>query len=291
MRTLATGFRLRGSAVIAGILVAAVAATSTEAQSSGRERRLDGSSSARFETSVAMLQNELSARRRENFNVALAMIWITRTASSGDLDGDGSLDVDDIQLLEADATDLLTEIRRGNLVSAIEERDANGSDYAAADFFTQLDGLGYDEVLSLAGRPSYETYLEASRRAGSEGACRSLGSPIASRTPSSVFAACFRTIDADTRKALDASIQALYDGKPAEARVALATLDFDALNAYERSTTERILASITNAEGNPAAAREHLLNALAARGLSADETRAVLEDIASIDSRPTANPE
>jgi hypothetical protein len=290
MRTLTTRLRLRGSAVIAGILVAAFAATSTEAQSSGREHRLDGSSPARFETSVALLQNELSARRRENFNVALAMIWITRTVSSGDLDGDGSL-VDDIQVLEADATDLLTEIGRGNLVSAIEEREANSSNYAAADFFTQLDGLGYDEVLSLAGRPSEETYLEAVRRAGSEGACRSRGSPVASRTPRSVFVACFRIIDADTRKALDASIQALYDRKPAEARVALATLDFDALNAYERSTTERILASIKNAEGNPAAAREHLLNALAARGLSADETRAVLEDIASIDSRPPANPE
>jgi hypothetical protein len=98
-------------------------------------------------------------------------------------------------------------------------------------------------------------------------------------------------MDADTRKALDASIQALYDRNPSEARVALATLDFDALNAYERSMTERILASITNAEGNLAAAREHLLNALAARGLSADETRAVLEDIASIDSRPPSNPE
>jgi hypothetical protein len=41
--------------------------------------------------------------------------------------------------LSAHFTDLLTQIGRGNLVSAIEEREANGSDYAAADFFTQLD--------------------------------------------------------------------------------------------------------------------------------------------------------
>jgi hypothetical protein len=113
---------------------------------------LDGSSPAKLETSAALLQNDLEGRRREELDVALAMIWMNRTANSGDVDGDGDFDVDDIRQLEIDATDLLTEIRRGNLVSAIEEREEADSDYTAADSFAQLHGLGYAERLSVAGR-------------------------------------------------------------------------------------------------------------------------------------------
>jgi hypothetical protein len=107
-----TARRLLRLTAEAALLVAILAAASARAQP--RDRVLDGSSPAKLETSAALLQNDLEGRRREELDVALAMIWMNRTANSGDVDGDGDFDVDDIRQLEIDATDLLTEIRRGN---------------------------------------------------------------------------------------------------------------------------------------------------------------------------------
>ena len=86
-------------------LVVALAASSTHAQQSGgRARVLDGSSAAELERSVALMQNDLAGRHRDDFDVALAMIWMNRTAGSGDLNGDGVLDVDDVRQFEIDAS-------------------------------------------------------------------------------------------------------------------------------------------------------------------------------------------
>jgi hypothetical protein len=62
-------------------LFVAVVPVSILAQSE-RGQRIDGTSLASFETSVVALQNDLSPRRREEFEVALAVIWIRNTLGS-----------------------------------------------------------------------------------------------------------------------------------------------------------------------------------------------------------------
>jgi hypothetical protein len=258
---------------------------STLAQPSGRAQLIDGSTPATFEASVVLLQNELRAPRRGDFETALAVIWIRNTADSGDFDSDGDMDLDDIRLLEADAYDLLTQIRRGNVVSAIEERARGGDQYTAADYFQQLDGLGYDEVLSLAGRPSSETYLVAQRSARAQASCYDRApTSRAERDSCAKFLdekAPF--LDVKTGRALNVAIQAFNERQHADARAAVERLNFATLSSYERSKVEQILFSISYGEVNPAEAREHLLEALAAGGLNAAEVSNVLAQLRVVD--------
>ena len=95
-----------------------------------------------------MLQNDLPSRRRDDFDVALAIIWTRAALVSRDVDGDGDVDYFDARATADAAGNLLAAIRRGDLVSTIEE--SNGESAAAA-YFERLDGLGYDEVVALAG--------------------------------------------------------------------------------------------------------------------------------------------
>ena len=155
--TLALGSLRSGVAGVAVALVIALVPTSTYSQSRGRQ--IDGSTKASFEASVALLQNQLRSRHREDFERALAVIWMGNTVGTGDFDRDSDVDDDDARFLGQDARDLLTDIQRGNLLSAIEKRERNAGGYTAAAFIGQLDGLGYDEVLELAGRPSEEPFL------------------------------------------------------------------------------------------------------------------------------------
>jgi hypothetical protein len=287
-------------------LVVALAAAALHAQSGRDEQRLDGSTPAKLEASVVSLQNALSPRRREDFEVALAMIWIQRTTDSADLDTDGILDVDDIRLLEADATALLTAIQRGNLVSAIEQREKAGSELTAAGYFALLDGLGYDEVLALAGRTDLDAaqydgasdsassrgYLDGVRRLASQRACTLQSPPPTSRIARRATNECAGTvarIDAATGKALNTAIEALNAQRYADAGRALEDLDLKRLAPYERSKAEQILYSISFGEGHDAAARDHLLLALDAGGLNAQETRAVLDQIRFLETRLPAN--
>jgi TonB family protein len=167
-------FRCYCAVAVAVALVSALAATSTYSQPAEADGiRIDGSTKASLEASIARLQNELRARRRADFETALAVIWIGQTVGTGDLDRDGDVDSVDVRSLMADADDLLTEIERGNLLSAIEEREEKRTGaYTAAAFVEQLDGLGHDEVLELAGRPSNEPFLDVlgELRAGVSGA-------------------------------------------------------------------------------------------------------------------------
>jgi hypothetical protein len=87
------------------------------------------------------------------------------TVGSSDRDGNGDLDIDESRLLEDDARDLLKQIQRGNVLSAIEEREKHAAGYTAAEFIAELDGLDHDEVFELAGRPSEELYLEHRQQA------------------------------------------------------------------------------------------------------------------------------
>jgi hypothetical protein len=286
-----TARRLLRLTAEATLLVVAVAAASARAQP--RDRVLDGSSPAKLEASVVRLQNDLEGRRREELDVALAMIWMNRNANSGD--GDGDFDADDIRQLEIDATALLTEIRRGNLVSAIEEREDADDDYTAADYFAQLHGLGYDEILSLAGRPTESGYLEAVREASQQLRCLSQGPATpgsASRAARRRNTHCApRVLQPYTGRELATASAAMNEGRHADARATMAELRLGRLSPYERSMTEQFLFLLSEAEGNAVEAREHLLNALAARGLNPDETRQVLDRIRALDARLSAEPQ
>jgi hypothetical protein len=73
--------------------------------------------------------------------------------------------------LADDVAALLAEIERGDILSAIEDRGAN--ECSVADYLDQLGGLGFDEVVDLAGRPSEDPYFAAlmRERSRSEGMC------------------------------------------------------------------------------------------------------------------------
>ena len=90
--------------------VAAVAACSSS-------RRIDGTSAASFERSVAMLQNDLPSRRREDLDLALAIIWTRAAGLRTDVDQDGDVDYLDARVTADAAGDLLSAIQLGDLVS------------------------------------------------------------------------------------------------------------------------------------------------------------------------------
>jgi len=276
-----------------------LAATSAQAQrSASGEQRLDSSSPNTLEASVTALRNALPAGRREDFDAALAMIWIQRTANDGDLDGDEDLDLDDIRLLQDDAADLLTQIQRGNIVYAVESREKDDSEFKAADYFAQLDGLGYDEVLSLAGLARAEDYLDAvsnrlSRRVPAlptPTACSAASSPRLQRRVAEQCADNVATINRVAAQALNTAIMALGEQRYTDARAALGNLT-EFRTPYERSKADQVLFSISYAEGDHAAAREHLLRALEAGGLNAQETADTLQRIRFIESGLSATPQ
>jgi len=145
---------------VAAVLVIALMSAPTYSQpAQPRGPQIDGSTTRSFETSIAQLQNELRLRQREDFERALAIIWLSHTIDGDDLDGDGDVDTDDARFLVEDTRDLLTEIQRGDTLAAIEAREGHANGYTAQEFLKELDGLGYEEVVELAGRPSGEAFL------------------------------------------------------------------------------------------------------------------------------------
>jgi hypothetical protein len=128
-------------------------------------RRIDGSSAATFERSVAMLQNDLSTRKRDEFDKALAVTWMRAAGrDAGDLDGDGDTDYFDARAMADEVGELLAAIQRGDFVSAAEKSSGVA---VAAGYFKQLDGLGHDEVVELAGELDLGPYAALMRRQAS----------------------------------------------------------------------------------------------------------------------------
>ena len=172
----------------ARLLLLVGAATTIAGCSSGR--LIDGSSAATFERSLAMLQNDLPPRHREDFDVALAVTWMRAAAMDvGDVDGDGDTDYFDARAVADNAGDLLAAIQRGDLVAAAEK--SKGETVAAA-YFKQLDGLGYDEVVELAGDTNLGPYAAQLKRQSSQGACAQQNAPEVRGFESRITARCDR---------------------------------------------------------------------------------------------------
>jgi len=132
-------------------------------------RRIDGSSAATFERSVAMLQNDLPSRKREGFDIALAVTWMRAAGlDAGDVDEDGDTDYFDARAMADNAGDILAAIERGDFVSTIEHSKGRA---VAAAYFKQLDGSGYDEVLELAGAIDAASYAADLKRQVSRSGC------------------------------------------------------------------------------------------------------------------------
>lgn len=269
---------------LAVALVAATLAIPVEAQPA--ELRIDGSSAARFEASVIELRNDLPARRREDFDVALAIIWARNNATS-DFDGDGDMDLSDMRLLEVYADELLTNIRRGNVVAALEERPGR-SDYTAADYYTELDGLNYDEVVELGGLDSAKSYLAAVQELGRGDACSSSRERSAVRLKSCAGSASSQRIGAATGAALNDAIVALNARNYGAARDAIARIFLDRVSSFERGKIEQILHAVSVGEGKYAEAREHLVSAIESGGLTPPEVANALSQIGAIDAALSA---
>ena len=234
-----------------------------------REGRIDGSSGANFEASVAALLNALPPRRREDLELALAVIWTSNTLGPSGLDrtGDGIVDATDIQLLADDTYRLLTEIEGGNLLSTIEERERTDSTFTSADYVKRLDGLGYDQIIDLAGRPSE---LKLPRQLLYQG---------------------YPTwADYKRVERINEAIAAYNLQKFDDARAALRKLDVKWLTPYQRSNVEQILFSISYREDKLAEARDHLKNAIGSGGLNGEQRSTALVQIRVIESRLEANP-
>jgi hypothetical protein len=91
------------------LAVLAVALAGTASADGWRRLQLDASSEAAFSESVALFQDKLSPSRRMAFALALQDVWI-----------------------------------EGTRKASTEQRD-----YTPSDYFQELDGLGYDEVVKL----------------------------------------------------------------------------------------------------------------------------------------------
>jgi hypothetical protein len=304
-------FRGARFSAIAGCAVAFVvtlASASASAQNADwRTLRIDGGTPESFQASVASLQNELSARARDDFETALAAIWIGNT-TTGDIDKDGFFELGDVSELRRYSEELLADIHRGDLVAAIEKLDVSGDEYSTADYFAQLDGLGHQAVLDLAGltdeSPEESQALRAYkaqllcrdiedvefgtvRRAWCDGFFRSNTATPAPRA--SVGANVNRAVGAK----LNTAIEALNAGDTAAAEAAIDSLNLDRLTPYERGFAETLLFHVKYRQGLYRQAREHLQAAVDTQSMSqadADVARADLERFDRMIARPLPRP-
>jgi hypothetical protein len=111
------------------VAVLAVVLVSTAAAAGWKDLRVDASSEEAFAKSLQTFYQELSPERRHVFGEALMDIWL-----KGAKDG-----------------------------------EANRSEYTVADYYRQLDGLSYEEVVTLTdptGATAKQRYQAAKRMGG-----------------------------------------------------------------------------------------------------------------------------
>jgi hypothetical protein len=117
------------------LFIVAVALAGCASTSGWRALRIDGTSRSTFEASNFALQQGLSANQRLRFKIALQELWRTGAAQAG---------------------------------------AEGGVDGASTSYYAQLDGLGYEEIVSRAGPIATQKYLEAWSHTGPRG---DLGAP------------------------------------------------------------------------------------------------------------------
>jgi hypothetical protein len=266
--------------VIGGVAVAlgiALAPTSASAQRENwRTLRIDGSDPERFQATISMLQTTLPFRQRDDFETALALIWFNNTTAA-DADEDGQYELTDLSELTADSADLLADIRRGDLVAAIEELDESGAAYTAADYFEQLDGFGYDEVLGLAGLfGGTREEAHALRAYKGQLLCRDVSFGYVRPTWCDKF---FRSNDATgvpVGETLNRAIDAATAGDDTTVESAIGSLNLKQLTPFERGMAEALLFHVSYRQRLYPKAREHLQAAVDAGVIGAGELEAIL---------------
>lgn len=275
-------------------MVTITAVLTAPASAGWRDEAIDGSSAIAFEQSVVRLLNELPSRRREEFEMALAVIWIANTVDVGDSDPSEDADLDEVRLLMEFAEELLTEIQRGDVLSAIERREAPGSGYTTVEYFEQLDGLPYDAVVNLAERFGNEPDLRNFKR---EAWCREerqfIGAARARWSQcdkAAIHCTSGNCVSMYAARALDAALEALKAERYADARAEIEQLDFDRLTPHEQSMAEQRLAQILYEEQDYVRMREHLRNAIYAGGLSEEQESALRSTISRLDDYLSGSP-
>lgn len=287
MRTQTTPF---GFSVARGVAlaIAALLAATAGAQPQKAELEIDGSSAARFEASVATIQNSLRTFRREEFETALAAIWFGDVAASGDADSDGDHDADDLKAFREDAFDLLTDIQRGNIANAIEQRSKDPR--TATEYFTQLDGLESDEVVELASRPEAAEYIKPLWQYRLDQLCKSATiESLKIKDNCRRHKSTAQIANPYTAKMLSEAVEALSENRYDDARTAVEALKRKRLTPYEASKAEQILYNVAVGEQNYAEARTHLQNAVEAGGLNPQELSVAAAQIKAIDAVLAAN--
>src|SRR5262249_17487130 len=141
------------------------------------------------------------------------------------------------QALADDTSDLLVSIQRGDLLTAIEKRARRAGSYSVADYMKRLDGMGYSEIVDLAGRPDNLSRPEAL--------------PLERQR-----------LNPNNLRVIDDGQEALNLRKLDDAKKALRKIDLRHASPYERSKTEQLRAAISFTEGDFGAARNDLQNAI-----------------------------
>lgn len=284
------GARFSGPTILAIALGNAfLPAPSTSAQEDDwRALRIDGRSPARFSASLASLQTALPAGEREELETALAIIWFTNASGGGDVDHDGQLEVADLRDLQARSADLLADINRGDLAASVEKLDGRGGTYTSADYFAELDGLGYDGVLELAGRPSEAPEITRAVRAyKAQILCRNTWSAVRQKWCDAFFRShgapsateLFSPSVVSTEEALATAREALQEGDTATADSALASLDGNRLTPFEVGMAEALRFYVAYRRKLYPEAREHLQAAVDVQIMTPRDAQAILDVI------------
>jgi hypothetical protein len=278
--------------VVVALGVALAPATTSAERNTWRALRIDGGSPRAFEVSLASLQNALPNNKRDDFEIALLTIWLNHSTQAGDLDQDGELEVGAVLGLSTDTADLLGAIQRGDLVPAIEDLDRSADGRVVASYLEQLDGLGHDAVLDLAGRPGESSEVgRAVKAAKAQVLCRpeQLGqapdftvrqkwcdayfrSPTAPRQPN------IRTQMA-LAVALSTATEALRVGDTAAAEEAVGRLKLGGLTPFERGMVEAMKFDIAYRQKQFPKAREHLQAAVAAEVVPPSVAAGILDTL------------
>jgi hypothetical protein len=111
--------------------------------------------------------------------------------------------------------------------------------------------------------------------------------PLAARTQQVDATSARRVVSTATLKPFTDAIEALGEKRFDRAKAAVEKLDFDTLSPYERSKVEQILFNVAYEQGDMAAARQHLLQAIDAGGLDETELEDIRRQIARIDGVPS----